>query len=43
MLDRARATAVPGKVGFAALFEVARKEIHIKPRKLFDNRLEDDT
>jgi hypothetical protein len=34
--------AVPGKVGSAALFEVARKEMHVKPRKPFDNRLEDD-
>jgi RecQ family ATP-dependent DNA helicase len=43
VLDRARATAVAGKVGLAALFEVQRKEMHVKPRKPFDNRLEDDT
>ncbi|KJZ69024.1 hypothetical protein HIM_11583 [Hirsutella minnesotensis 3608] len=43
VLDQARATAEPNKVGSAALFEVQRKEVQVKPRRPFDNRLEDDT
>ncbi|KAK4155073.1 hypothetical protein C8A00DRAFT_42226 [Chaetomidium leptoderma] len=43
VLDRARATAVPSKVGLAALFEIERKEMHVKPGRPFDNRMEADT
>lgn len=43
VLDQARATAAAGKVGLAALFEVERKDIRVKPSRPFDNRLEDDT
>ncbi|KAM7192758.1 hypothetical protein V8F33_008219 [Rhypophila sp. PSN 637] len=35
--------AVPIRVGHTVLFEVNRKEAHIKARKPFDSRIEDDT
>ncbi|KAM7213331.1 Protein of unknown function (DUF3505) domain containing protein, partial [Rhypophila decipiens] len=38
-----RAAAVPIRVGYAVLFEVNRKEAHVKARKPFDSRMEDDT
>jgi len=43
VMEQARATLTARKVGQAALFEVERKDIRVKPRKPFDNRLEDDT
>ncbi|KJZ68502.1 hypothetical protein HIM_12103 [Hirsutella minnesotensis 3608] len=36
-------TRIAADVGSAALFEVQRKEVQVKPRRPFDNRLEDDT
>lgn len=42
VVEQARITATATKVGSFALFEVARKEIHTKPRRPFDNRIEDD-
>ncbi|KAG4277085.1 hypothetical protein FPRO04_14179 [Fusarium proliferatum] len=41
LADHAKAAAVPSIVGLAALYQIERKEIHIKPSKPFDNRLED--
>lgn len=43
VLERAKATSTPNKVGHAVLFEVQRKEVHIKPTRPFDNRMEEDT
>ncbi len=43
VLDQSQATAEPKKVGSAALFEAQRKDVQVKPRRPFDNRLEDDT
>ncbi|KAL0764703.1 hypothetical protein CaCOL14_012793 [Colletotrichum acutatum] len=43
VLERARATSTPNKVGHAVLFEVQRKDAHIKPTRPFDNRMEGDT
>ncbi|KAK7433631.1 hypothetical protein CaCOL14_013367 [Colletotrichum acutatum] len=43
VLKRAKATSTPNKAGHAVLFEVQRKEVHIKPARPFDNRLEEDT
>ncbi|KAF4414963.1 DNA helicase [Fusarium acutatum] len=43
LADHAKAAAVPSIVGLAALYQIERKEIHIKPSKLFDNRLEDES
>jgi hypothetical protein len=43
VLDRARSTATAGRVGSAVLFEVGRKDVHVKPSRPFDNRLEADT
>ncbi|KAM7210717.1 hypothetical protein V8F06_013895 [Rhypophila decipiens] len=43
VMDQARAAAVPIRVGHAVLFEVNRKEAHVKARKPFDSRMEDDT
>lgn len=43
VVEQARMTATATKVGSFALFEVARKEIHTKPRRPFDNRMEDDS
>ncbi|KAG8664705.1 uncharacterized protein FPOAC1_013485 [Fusarium poae] len=40
---QARITATPSTVGSQALFEVQRKEVDKKPRRPFDNRVEDDT
>ncbi|KAG4274826.1 hypothetical protein FPRO04_14466 [Fusarium proliferatum] len=40
---QARMTATPSTVGTQALFEVQRKEIEKKPRRPFDNRVEEDT
>jgi hypothetical protein len=40
-MDRARATTM--RVGHAVLFEINRKEVHVKPRKPFDSRMQDDT
>ncbi|KAF9766700.1 hypothetical protein IL306_000854 [Fusarium sp. DS 682] len=41
--NHAKAAAVPSVVGLAALYQIERKEIHIKPSKPFDNRLEDES
>ncbi|KAH7129647.1 hypothetical protein B0J13DRAFT_645690 [Dactylonectria estremocensis] len=41
--DRARAASVQGTVGLATLFQIERKDIHTKPSKPFDNRLEDES
>lgn len=43
VLERARATSTPNKVGYAVLFEVQRKDVHIKPTRPFDNRMEEGT
>ncbi|KAK4206214.1 hypothetical protein QBC37DRAFT_445140 [Rhypophila decipiens] len=43
VMDQARAAAVPIRVGHAVLFEVNRKEAHMKATKPFDSRMEDDT
>lgn len=43
VLEQARATARAKTVGAPALFEIERKEIHVKPNRPFNNRLEDDT
>ncbi|KAM6523080.1 hypothetical protein FSOLCH5_003699 [Fusarium solani] len=43
VMDQARAIATPTNVGSHALFEVQRKEVGKKPRRPFDNRVEDDT
>ncbi|KAK7433632.1 hypothetical protein CaCOL14_013366 [Colletotrichum acutatum] len=43
VLDQARATSAPSTVGLAVLFEAQRTEAHVKPRRPFDNRMEDDT
>ncbi|KAF5487470.1 hypothetical protein CGCS363_v013910 [Colletotrichum siamense] len=43
VLDQARATSAPNTVGLAVLFEAQRTEAHVKPRRPFDNRMEDDT
>jgi hypothetical protein len=40
---QARITATPSTVGTQALFEVQRKEVDKKPRRPFDNRVEEDT
>jgi hypothetical protein len=40
---QARITATPNTVGSQALFEVQRKEVDKKPRRPFDNRVEEDT
>lgn len=41
VMDRAPVTVVVMRVGHAVLFEIDRKERHIKPRKPFDSRMED--
>lgn len=43
VVNRARVIATPTQVGSQALFEVQRKEVDKKPRRPFDNRVEDDT
>lgn len=43
VIDQARWTATSTKVGAPALFEVQRKQVHIKPSRPFDNRMEDDS
>jgi hypothetical protein len=43
VMNRARAIATPAQVGSQALFEAQRKEVDKKPRRPFDNRMEDDT
>ncbi|PWI64632.1 hypothetical protein PCL_09489 [Purpureocillium lilacinum] len=43
VIDQARSMATSTKVGAPALFEVQRKQIHIKPSRPFDNRMEDDS
>ncbi|KAK3935637.1 hypothetical protein QBC46DRAFT_461975 [Diplogelasinospora grovesii] len=43
VMERVRAAAVAGRVGLAVLFEINRKEAHVKPSKPFDSRVEDDT
>jgi hypothetical protein len=43
VMSRARAIATPAQVGSQALFEAQRKEVDKKPRRPFDNRMEDDT
>jgi hypothetical protein len=40
---KARMIATPSTVGSQALFEVQRKEVNKKPRRPFDNRVEEDT
>lgn len=42
VMDRARATVGVMRVGHAVLFEIDRKEAHVKPRKSFDSRMEDN-
>ncbi|KXH39658.1 hypothetical protein CSAL01_12557 [Colletotrichum salicis] len=43
VLDQARAISSPHNVGHAVLFEVQRTEAHVKARRPFDNRMEEDT
>ncbi|KAF4333412.1 atp-dependent dna helicase, partial [Fusarium beomiforme] len=43
VMSQARTTAAPSTVGTQALFEVQRKEVDKKPRRPFDNRIEEDT
>ncbi|KAH7187386.1 hypothetical protein DER44DRAFT_636665, partial [Fusarium oxysporum] len=43
VMSQARAIATPAQVGSQALFEAQRKEVDKKPRRPFDNRMEDDT
>ncbi|KAF9766798.1 hypothetical protein IL306_000732 [Fusarium sp. DS 682] len=43
VMSQARAIATPRIVGSQALFEVQRKEVDKKPRRPFDNRVEEDT
>ncbi|KAH7159302.1 hypothetical protein DER46DRAFT_472399, partial [Fusarium sp. MPI-SDFR-AT-0072] len=43
VMSQARAIATPSTVGSQALFEVQRKEVDKKPRRPFDNRVEEDT
>lgn len=43
VMDAAQATAAARRAGLAALFEIQRKEMQVKPNRPFDNRLEDDT
>lgn len=43
LADHAKAAVVLSIVGLAALYQIERKEIHIKPSKPFDNRLEDES
>lgn len=43
VLDAAQAASAISRIGQAVLFEINRKEAHVKPRKPFDSRLEDDT
>ena len=43
MMDRARPVASPMKVGAAVLFDIQRKDLEVKPRRPFDNRMEEDT
>lgn len=42
VMDRPRATVGVMRVGHAVLFEIDRKEAHVKPRKSFDSRMEDN-
>jgi hypothetical protein len=41
--DNAKAASVQRIVRLAALYQIERKKIHIKPSKPFDNRLEDES
>ncbi|KAJ0299009.1 hypothetical protein KNSL1_013682 [Colletotrichum chrysophilum] len=43
VLDQSRAASGPNTVGHAVLFEAQRSEAHVKPRRPFDNRMEEDT
>lgn len=43
VMDQARVAATPKRAGRPALFEIQRKDMHLKPNRPFDNRLEDDT
>nr|CEG03714.1 unnamed protein product [Fusarium acuminatum CS5907] len=43
VMSQARITATPSTVGSQALFEVQRKEVDKKPRRPFDNRVEENT
>jgi len=43
VMDRAKATAVPDAVGHAVLFEMNRKEVHIKAKRPFDSRMEEES
>lgn len=43
VMERARATVAAMHAGHAVLFEINRKEVHVKPRKPFDGRMEEDT
>ena len=43
VMEKVRATVAALSPGYAVLFEINRKEVYVKPRKLFDSRMEDDT
>ncbi|EXA30741.1 hypothetical protein FOVG_17903 [Fusarium oxysporum f. sp. pisi HDV247] len=43
VMSHARAIATPAQVGSQALFKGQQKEVDKKPRRPFDNRMEDDT
>lgn len=43
VMERARAIVAAMPFGYAVLFEINRKEVHVKPKKPFDARMEDDT
>ncbi|KAK4074637.1 hypothetical protein Purlil1_12914 [Purpureocillium lilacinum] len=43
VLEQARATAMSRQVGSHALYEVARKDVYVTPRRPFDNRVEPST
>ncbi|KAH0425029.1 hypothetical protein CcaCcLH18_11248 [Colletotrichum camelliae] len=43
MLDRAQATSAPNTIRLAVLFEAQRTEAHVKLRRPFNNRMEDNT
>lgn len=43
MVNRARPIAGPSKVRAAALFNIQRKGLEVKPRRPFNKRIEEDT
>jgi len=42
-MDRTRAIVTTIRIRYAILFEINRKEVHVKPKKPFDSRIQDNT